>query len=142
MRALWQKLAIATNWPLLAAVLVLSVLGVICISADARADAIKQLIFLGVGLACMAAFQAVNYLRIGRWSWPFYFVSLALVAYTVAGTKMNVPGVRKVNGACAWITFGPVGIEPAESMKHAFVLVLACYLRLRSNYRTHGGGMP
>ena len=50
-----------------------------------------------------------------------------------------LPGVHPIKGAYAWITIGPVSVEPAELCKFAFVLVLGRYLRFRSNYRTLGG---
>ena len=89
---LWQQLAIATNWPMLVAAAVLSALGVISIFADARADAMKQLIFLAVAVGCMALFQAVDYRKIGRWSWGFYVLSLLLILYTVVGSKDHAAG--------------------------------------------------
>lgn len=140
---IWQQLAIATNWPVLVSVLVLAAMGLISIAASDRAtghhDAYRQWIFLGVSLGCMLLFQAVNYQLIGRWGWGLYVISLLLIMYTVIGTKVHVPGVHNVNGAYAWIKFGPASIEPAEIMKLAFVLVLGRYLRYRSNYRTFAG---
>jgi cell division protein FtsW (lipid II flippase) len=64
-------------------------------------------------------------------------IGAALVERGVA-----VPGIRKVNGAYAWIFFGPASLQPAELMKIAFVMVLARYLRFRSNYRTLTGLLP
>jgi rod shape determining protein RodA len=132
----WQQLAIATNWPVLAAVGVLTSLGCMSIWADSRADGIKQLVFLGVGVLAMAAFQAFDYRLIGRFAWGFYLLSLVLILYTVLGTKMNLPFAKPIKGQCNWINFGPMSLQPAELMKVAFVLVLARYLRFRSNYRT------
>jgi rod shape determining protein RodA len=136
MNKLWQQLAIATNWPVLAAVAVLTSLGCLSIWADSRADAIKQLAFIGVGVAAMAAFQAIDYRLIGRFSWGFYLISMALILYTVLGNHLSLPFVRRVNGASNWIRFGSFSLQPAELMKVAFVMVLARYLRFRSNYRT------
>ena len=136
MNKLWQQLAIATNWPVLAAVGVLTSLGCLSIWADSRADGIKQLVFLGVGVLAMAAFQAFDYRLIGRVSWGFYVFSLALILYTVLGTKMTLPFARPIKGQCNWINFGPISLQPAELMKVSFVLVLSRYLRFRSNYRT------
>src|SRR4028119_169308 len=142
MNKLWQQLAIATNWPVLAAVGVLTSLGCMSIWADSRADGIKQLVFLTVGVLAMAAFQAFDYRWIGRLSWGFYLFSLALILYTVLGTKMTLPFARPIKGQCNWINFGPVSLQPAELAKVAFVLVLARYLRFRSNYRTLFGLLP
>src|SRR5580692_6549882 len=142
MRKVWQQLAIAANWPVLAAMGVLSTLGAVSIWVDAKfhplaqEDGVKQLIYLAVALGCMFAFQAVNYLLIGRWAWPFYVFSLLLVAYTVIGSKLSLPFVSSHKGVYAWISIGPISLEPSELTKIAFILVVAKYLRYRSNYRT------
>jgi cell division protein FtsW (lipid II flippase) len=146
MQKLWQQLAIATNWPVLVAVAVLSALGIVSIWAESPKDGVRQLVFLGVAVTCMALFQAVNYQKIGRLAWAFYGVSFLLVLYTVLGStiggKSPLPGVNYVNGAYNWIRFGPVGLQPAELMKISFILVLGRYLRFRNNYRTFAGLLP
>jgi cell division protein FtsW (lipid II flippase) len=146
MNKLWQQLAIATNWPVLAAVAVLSSIGAVSVWADSPVDGKKQVVFLCVGLACMLAFQTVNYQILGRFAWVFYFLSLMLVGYTVLGAtiggKSPIPLVRQVNGAYAWIHLGGFSLQPAELLKIAFVMVLARYLRFRSNYRTFFGLLP
>lgn len=140
MRRLWEQLAIATNWPVLVAVAVLSSVGVMSIWADDPKDGVKQLIFLAISFVCMMLFQAVNYLTIGRFAWPFYVLSLLLILYTVVAQKLKgLPFVHETKGAWAWINFGPASLEPAELMKIAFVLLLARFLRFRSNYRTMVG---
>ena len=139
MRKLWQQLAIATNWPVLVGVGVLSAMGVISIWADAPAEGRKQLAFLGIAIACMAAFQAVNYQTIGRYAWFIYLSSLLLIIYTIIGQMVSVPGVRGIKGAYNWINFGAFSLQPAELAKLGFILVLARYLRFRSNYRTFVG---
>jgi len=150
---LWQRLAIATNWPVLVAIGVLSALGVLSIWEDTKidgsSDGPRQLVFLAIAILCMSLFQAVNYQKIGRYAWPFYLFSMALILYTVAGAELShggknrhpLPGVDYVNGAFAWIKFGPIGLQPAELMKIAFIMVMARYLRFRSNYRTVWGLM-
>jgi cell division protein FtsW (lipid II flippase) len=121
---------------------VLSTLGAVSIWVDAKfhplaqEDGVKQLIYLAVALGCMFAFQAVNYLLIGRWAWPFYVFSLLLVVYTVVGSKLSLPFVNSHKGVFAWISIGPISLEPSELTKIAFILVVAKYLRYRSNYRT------
>jgi len=145
MNRLWQQLAIATNWPVLVAVVVLACVGTISIWADSPADGHKQLVFLFIALGCMALFQAVNYQQIGRVAWGFYALSIFLILYTVVPFTHGAAGdgrlfrVPYTGGAFNWINFGPVKLQPAELMKIAFVLVLARYLRFRSNYRTFTG---
>jgi rod shape determining protein RodA len=142
MKKALQQLGIATNWPILVAVAVLTSLGCLSIWSDSRADGIKQLIYVGVGITAMAAFQAIDYRLIGRFSWAFYVLSLALIFYTVLGSEMTIPFARKINGASNWLNFGPISLQPSELAKVAFVMVLARYLRFRSNYRTIIGLLP
>jgi rod shape determining protein RodA len=139
LRKFWVQLAIATNWPVLAAVGVLSAIGVISIWGHDPADGKKQLFFLFVGLACMIAFQAVNYMKLSRYAWGLYILSILLILYTVVGSVVRVPGVKNINGAYAWINFGSFSLQPAELLKIGFCMVMARYLRFRSNYRTFGG---
>ena len=144
MNKLWKQLAIATNWPVLVAVLVLSALGLVSIwahsLADPRAaqDVQKQIMFIAIGLTLMFAMQAVNYLQLGRWGWAFYILSLLLLIYTILpGMPMRrFLGVVEVHDARLWINLGFLNMQPAELMKVAFCVVLARYLRFRSNYRT------
>lgn len=151
-KRLWQQLGIGTNWPILAAISVLATLGTLSIWAyaatqpETHADhhaGQKQLVYLGIGVGCMFLFQAINYQKLGRLAWAFYFFSLLLVLYTVIGAARGgerpLPLVSRVNFAYAWINFGPISLQPAELTKLAFVMVLARYLRFRENYRTMPG---
>jgi len=154
----FRQLALARNWPVLAAVVVLAALGVLTIWFDARPDAVRtglsdgqrQLIFLCAGIVGMLAFQVVNYQKIGRWSWGFYIASLLLLLYTVVGGALAnptsgvsiLPGVTRRNGAFNWISLGSFTLQPAELVKLSFIMVLARYLRFRKNYRTIKGLLP
>lgn len=151
MNSIWRQLAIATNWPVLVSVLLLSSVGVLTIWADTRNDITqewqKQLIFLGVSFGALILFQAVDYRSIGRFSWTFYVVGLLLLFYTVLPfthadkgnqTPFKVPNL---NGAYAWINLVFFRFQPAELVKLSFVMVLSRYLRFRSNYRTLKGLM-
>lgn len=149
MNALWRQLAIATNWPVLVAISVLAGLGVVSIWADTHGDTnpewVKQVIFLGIAFGCMTLFQAIDYRQIGRLSWAFYLISLVLLIYTVVPWTHVPRGdgrigmVPETNGAYAWINFRIMRFQPAELTKIAFVMVMARYLRFRSNYRTFMG---
>ncbi len=139
----WAQLAIHTNWPVLLAVALLSSLGTASIWVSDHLSGGKQLIYLGVAFGCLVAFQTINYRTIGRWVWPFYLFSLLLVVYTVIGSKIAVPFVHNIKGVYAWINFKvgseEISLEPSELVKISFVLVLARFLRYRSNYRTMAG---
>jgi len=150
MNSLWRQLAIATNWPVLVAVAVLTSIGTISIYAHDPGDGAKQITFAVVGLLVLIAMQTVNYQIFARFAWTFYFLSLIPVLYTVVGAVIGsgvkgdhpLPLVYNVNGAYAWITIGPVGLQPAELTKLSFIMVMAHYLRYRSNYRTFMGLIP
>lgn len=143
----WQQLAIATNWPVLLSIAVLCALGVCSIWADKGqpTDGKKQLLFIAIGFCCLVAFQAVNYQKIGRFAWGFYLIAILLIVYTIVPfTHVEASShaflrVPKRNGAYGWINFGPMALQPAELMKIGFVMVMARYLRFRSNYRTLKG---
>jgi cell division protein FtsW (lipid II flippase) len=144
MNRIWQQLAIATNWPVLAAVAVLSVLGVMSIWLDPlpHGEGPKQLLFLAIAVGILFILQTVNYLILGRYAWALYIASLLLIGYTLLGRLGDgrVPGVHSIKGACCWISFpGGVSLEPSELMKISYILVLARYLRFRDNYRTIRG---
>jgi cell division protein FtsW (lipid II flippase) len=138
-----RRLATPSNWPILVAAIVLVSVGVLSIWADRRSDGStegpKHLVYVGVGLLAMTAFQWIDYRRIGRFSWGLYLLALALIAYTLLGQVVPIPGVTERNGAYNWIGFGGMSLQPAELAKIGFVLVLARYLRFRSNYRTLWG---
>jgi len=96
---------------------------------------LRQMIFLGIGIAC-AMVVAVPHFRLVRLAaWPLMAVVLALLVFLLLPF---VPAsiVTPRNGARAWINFGPVDFQPAELAKIAYVLVMADYLRLRENHRT------
>ena len=134
-REFWRRLALARNWPLLAAVVALSGIGLFTIASTEPEKATNQLFFLGIAFGCMAVFQTVNYARLGRLALPFYIVSISLILLTLVGSKLGLPIVPRINGASNWIRLGPVSLQPAELMKISFIMLLARYLRYRENYR-------
>jgi cell division protein FtsW (lipid II flippase) len=140
---LWRQLAIGTNWPVLLAVGLLSATGLVTVwfdvKPDGKSDGAHHLAYIICGIICMVAFQAVNYQLIGRYAWAFYLGALALVTFTVVGGRLGLSMAEARNGAHKWIFIGPASLEPAELMKVGFIMVLARYLRFRSNYRTFRG---
>lgn len=144
-----RQLSLSRTWPMLAAVAFLTFLGILTIWAVGPTLhppnpglGKKQLLFCGIATLCLLAFQMVDYRIIGTYGVAFYAGSATLILYTIIGSVMRVPGVTNRNGAFNWIDFGPFSLQPAELMKVAFVMVLARYLRFRSNYRTIFGLLP
>lgn len=140
-------------WLTVLSSLVLSLLGVYAIdlARQLRAEplsvagldpvAIKQLILLGVGIVSAILIALPDY----RWlSYVAMGISVFVLALLVFLLVPGVPEslVRPRNGARGWINLGVFDIQPSELAKIAFVLVLANYLRFRSNHRRPGGLIP
>ncbi|HEY0010049.1 MAG TPA: FtsW/RodA/SpoVE family cell cycle protein [Tepidisphaeraceae bacterium] len=137
-----HQLALNRHWPLLLAVCVLACMGVVTIWADDPAAGKKQLVFFGVAFICMMGLQTVDYRILGKFGGLFYVGAALLIGYTILGSFISVPGVTNRNGAFNWIDFGPFALQPSELLKVGFIVVLARYLRFRSNYRTLVGLVP
>ncbi len=104
-------------------------------------DALKQLLFAGVGLAAAAVMVVPHYRWIGRLSWALMGVSIVLLLF------LRMPGVpesvvKAVKGQRCWINLGFFKLQPTELAKLAFVLVTAHYLRFRSSHRKFLGLVP
>ncbi len=77
-----------------------------------------QLLWMGVSLAGAVVVMLVDDKYYHILAYPVYTVMLVLMLATL------VVG-REVNGAKAWLVFGPVGLQPTEFMKFAASLALA-----------------
>ncbi|MDF1869262.1 MAG: FtsW/RodA/SpoVE family cell cycle protein [Phycisphaerales bacterium] len=98
------------------------------------AEALKQLVFLIVGLMACVVIALPHYKIIGMFSVLMYAVGLGLLVF------LMLPGVPSWlvtprNGAKAWINLGVADFQPSEVMKIAFVLLVARYMRYRSAHR-------
>lgn len=138
-------------WLTVVASLLLSLLGVYAIDVaesvkptvlpDLSPTALRQLLFVVVAIAASVAIALPNYRLFGYASWFLMAIGIALLVFLLVPF---VPAsiVRPRNGARGWIDLGPVDLQPSELVKIAYVLVLAWYLRFRSNYRTFRGLLP
>lgn len=84
---------------------------------------------LAVGVMFAVAWP--SYRVLCRWSYAAFLASLALLVI--------VYWCAPINGARRWIRLGPMGVQPSELAKVAFVLALARYLMYRENYRRFSG---
>jgi rod shape determining protein RodA len=86
--------------------------------------AIRQGIFVGVGLVAMAILTFVDYRAWRAWRWWMYVFLIAfLVATIFIGTK--------VFGATSWIDIGPFQFQPSEIGKIILIVLLASILQTR-----------
>ena len=87
----------------------------------------QQLVWAALGLAVFVAVSLPNYRLLARWSYVALAVSLV--------SLLAVYAFPAVNGAHRWIRLGPIGVQPSEFAKLAFIAALAQYLMYRENYR-------
>jgi len=87
-----------------------------------------QVVWSVLAVVATVAASVPNYRVLCRWSYVVFALGLGLL--------VAVYFTAPVNGARRWIRFGPVGFQPSEFAKIAFVLALARYLMYRENYRS------
>ena len=140
-------------WLLVTAALILVGLGLAGIYAatDGRVDcpdtlrglAEKQVLFIAISLAVFALALVPSYVRVARYSYPLYGVSLALLIVLAVMRRFDlvIPDIiYPTNHAYSWISIpGVMKFQPSELTKIAFIMALAYYLRHRKNYRTFRG---
>ncbi len=102
--------------------------------AGMAAEAMKQVVFLIVGLMGCLVIALPHYRIVGMFSVLMYLVGIGLLVF------LMLPGVPSWlvtprNGAKAWINLGVADFQPSEVMKIAFVLLVARYMRYRSAHR-------
>lgn len=104
-------------------------------------DALKQMVFAMIGLGAAVVAAAPSHRLLALLAWPAMIVVLGLLVFLLLPF---VPAsiVSPRNGARCWINLGFTDMQPSELAKVAYVLVLAVYLRHRSNYRTLLGLIP
>ncbi len=85
---------------------------------DISAQYGKQLVWIGVSLVVAIVVMLVDDKYYHILAYPIYIAVLVLMLATL------VFG-RDINGAKAWLDFGPVRIQPTEFMKFAASLALA-----------------
>ena len=130
------RLRLATPaWVAVAAALYLSILGVVSIGTTEPALAVRQAIFLAVGVAAAALATIVPPQGLRAASWFLLALSLALLVFVL------LPFIPKSivtprNGARAWINLGLVDFQPSELAKIAYILCLSQWLSLRGSPRT------
>jgi len=90
-----------------------------------------QMVWSVVAAAAMVAVAIPGYRTLGRWAYVIFLLALGLLVLVYFSPP--------VNGARRWIRFGPIGLQPSEFAKIAFVLALARYLMYRENYRSLAG---
>lgn len=136
------------GWAVLIATIGLVLLGVHCIGLAQsdegpwrRSLAGRQTVLLFIGLAAGTMVAIPHYRLYLRLAWPALVGVVGLLVFLVLPFVPEAI-VTPRNGARCWINLGFTDLQPSELGKIAYVLVLAWYLRNRSNYRTLAGLVP
>lgn len=130
------------DWWLIGAALALSVLGLVMIGAatapkpdqvdvDALRLVKRQGIALVLGLSLGTALALIDYRAYRAWA-PIAFIATLLLLLGV------LIGGSTINGAKAWITVGPLQLQPAEFAKITLIALLASHFH---EYREEGLGL-
>jgi len=136
------------GWIPVVASLLLSLIGVYAIDLGLRTDtdstqmmhsiAIKQLIFMVIGLVACVVIALPHYKLVTSFAWLLFYMFLGLlVLLLIPGMPRSVVVVS--HGARSWINLGITDFQPSEIMKIAFVLAVAQYMRFRSEHRRFKG---
>jgi len=123
-------------------------LGVVCINITSGVDAtglggfaLKQLLFLPIGLLAGALAAAPHYRFVGRLTPTLVVLTVAMLVLVLIPFTPEW-FVKPKNGSRRWINLGVADFQPSEIAKIAYVLMLARYLRFRKNYRRLRGLAP
>ena len=101
----------------------------------------RQAIFLAIGLVAAIGTCAPSYRLLVPMTWPIMMGVVGLLVFVLLPFVPEAI-VTPRNGARRWINVGFTDFQPSELAKIAYVLVIAGYLRYRSNYRTLFGLIP
>lgn len=128
---------LAYDWGLLSLVAFLSLFGLFNLKSAASDPSlfVRQVVALGLGISALLGVQLLDRKRLLAWACPLYALSLSLLALVlVAG--------REINGAKAWLVFGPLQFQPSELAKIALLLVLGKSLEGRPIQRVWDYALP
>lgn len=130
----WKRM----DWLFVSSIITLVVIGVLFIfSASSRQDDLqmtaltqRQILWALLGFVIFFGAVVMDYHKIGRSSFIFYLVCLALLVVVLTLDK-------KIYGSARWLSLFGLQIQPSEFTKLALILVLARYLSEPSRDLSH-----
>lgn len=109
------------SFPLIAAVITLSVIGIMVIGSAQSSSQTRQTFGLMIGVAVMLGMSFFDYTVFVRMRWILYLIGcLLLVAVLLIGVN--------VNNATRWINIG-IQFQPSDPMKMAIIVFFAGYFQ-------------
>lgn len=130
-----RRLVTHFDWPFVATVMTLMVLGVLTIYSSntlattgfRKALHLRQLVWIGIGLVGMLTTCLMNYRSLGRIAYVFFGVTVLLLVVVLVIGKTGL-------GAQRWIRIGGFAFQPSEFTKLGLVFFLARYF---DDHREH-----
>ena len=83
-----------------------------------------HVLWIALGLVCLALAASPDYVKLARLKWPVYVATLALLAAVLARGYM-------AHGAQRWLSFGVIRFQPSELAQLSLTVVLAIALAER-----------
>lgn len=123
-----RRLLTHFDWTFAATILVMAGIGILSIySANALATSafrkslyLRQMIWVGIGLGCLAVACTVSYRNLARFAYVLFGLTLVALLVVLILGKTGL-------GAQRWIRVGPITVQPSEFAKLALILFLARY---------------
>lgn len=124
-------------WSIVAVAVALGLIGLLAIG---RAEVLagndptavnRQAVWLVLGVTVMLAGSVPSYRLLSRFSYAGYALALGLLVLVFF--------FPPINGTHRWLRLGPIGVQPSELAKLAFIFALAHYLMYRTSFRRLGG---
>jgi len=135
MRTLFRKLGqVGWSFPIILALLALCIASIfVIISATYGNEALKDAP-LKQAWYILGGFVAYFFLAFVPYQWLVRISPILFLVSVLMLIGVFIPGMgRKMYGAYSWLKLGPVGFEPAEFAKLAFILAMVWFLRVREN---------
>ncbi len=121
------------DWPLFLITLLIALIGIAMIysasqyrgqflSSSKLTYPLRQLIWIGAGLAALLAVIVVNYQTLIKYAYSLYFFNLILLILVLIFGRV-------AGGAQRWLRLGLFSFQPSELAKIVIIISLARYLR-------------
>lgn len=101
-------------------------------------EAWRQVVFATIGMLAATFIALPHYRLLSILSWPAMVLIIGLLIFVLL-PFVPTAIVRPRNGARGWISLGVTDFQPAEVAKIVYVLVVARYLRFRTQHRKFFG---
>lgn len=126
-----RRLIANFDWLVFGTALLISLAGIMTIFSATRpllegehpSFYIRQAYWLLIGLAALALIVSIDYIRLGKASYILYAGGLILLLLVLIKGRSGL-------GAQRWLSIGPLGFQPSELFKPAFIIMLARYMSM------------